>query len=134
MAQTPESKDKKEDDPDASPEHGILYRKMGIWRIATLRKDHWWNLHGGIMGTSGLLGPQMTEKFKSIGASTSVLIRLMRDVWDVAPYHFSFWLGSSFVKSMETTVDLYVHTYTLNMVTLRRRDYLLGILLTSAYA
>ena len=134
MAQTPESKDKKDDDPDASLEHGIVYQKLGIWRIATLRNDHWWNLQGSIMSTRGLLGPQITEKFKSIGASTSIVIRLMRDVWDVAPYHFLFWLGSSFVKSMETTVDLYVHTYTLNMVTPPQRDYLLGILLTSAYA
>ncbi len=116
MAQTPESKDKKADEPVAPLEHGILYRTMGIWKIATLRNDPWWNLQDGIMSTRGLFGPQIAEKFKSIGASISILIRLMRDVWDVAPYHFLCWLGSSFVKSMETTVDLYVNTYTLNMV------------------
>ena len=117
MAQTPECKEKRADEPDASLEHGILYRTMGIWKIATLRKDHWWNVQGGIMGTrGGPLGPQIAEKFKSIGVSISIVIRLMRDVWEVAPYHFVCWLGSSFVQSMETTVDLYVNTYTLNMV------------------
>ena len=116
MAQTPESKGTIEDEPIASSEHGVLYRTMGIWRIATLRKDHWWNLQGGILGASGLLGPQIAQKIKSIRASISVLIRLMRDVWDVAPYHFLCWLGFSFVGSMETTVDLYVNTYTLEMV------------------
>ena len=116
MAQTPESKDKRAEEPVASLEHGILYRKMGIWRIATLRKDHWWNVQSSIMGPHGHLGPRIAEKFKSIGASVSIVIRLMRDVWEVAPYHFLVWMGSSFVQSMETTVTLYVHTYTLNMV------------------
>jgi hypothetical protein len=116
MAQTSGSKDKSDDEPVASLEDGVLYRTMGIWRIATLRKDHRWILQGGILGASGLLGPQIAQKIKSIGTSMSILIRLMRDVWDVAPYHFPCWLGFSFVGSMETTVDLYVHTYTLEMV------------------
>ena len=68
------------------------------------------------MGTSGLLGPQIAQKIKSIGTSISILIRLMRDIWEVAPYHFLCWLGFSFVGSMETTVELYVNTYTLEMV------------------
>jgi hypothetical protein len=115
MAQTPESKDKKEDEPVPSLEHGIRYRTMGIWRVATLRKDHWWNRQGGIIGT-GLLRPQIAQKFKSIRASLSILVRLMRDVWNVAPYHFLCWLGFSFAGSMESTVDLYVNTYALEMV------------------
>jgi len=120
MTQTPESKDKREDEPVepvAALEHGIRYRTVGIWRIATLRKDHWWNRQGGIINT-GLLGAgaQMAQKIKSIGASISVVIRLMRDIWGVAPFHLLCWLAFSFTGSMETTVDLYVNTYALEMV------------------
>lgn len=114
MVQTPDSKDKTEDEPVASLDHGVQYKNMGIWRIASLRKDYWWKRQGGII--NGLVVAKIAQKIKALRASASVVMKLMRDIWDVAPFYFFCWLVFTFAGTMETTIDLYVSTYTLEMV------------------
>ena len=114
MAQTPESKDKTENGPITPIDNRIRHWNVGIWKVASLRKDYWWNRYGGII--NGLTIPQIAQKIKSIRESASVLIRLMRDIWGVAPIHLMCWFGFTFVASTETAINLYVSTYTLEMV------------------
>jgi len=114
MVQTPESKDKTEDVPVASLDHGIQYQNVGIWRTARLRKDYWWKRPGGII--NGLAVSQLAQKIKAIRTSASVVMKLIRDIWDVAPFHLLCWLVFTIVGSLDTAVDLYVSTYTLEMV------------------
>ena len=117
MAQTPESKEGKTEDERVTPlDHGIRYRTLGIWRIASLRKDPWWNPQSSSSIIDGRVVSQVVQKIKSVKESIRVLIRLMRDIWDVAPFHLFCWLGFTFAGSMETAIDLYVSTYTLGMV------------------